>query len=184
MPDIDTDRDASMIDDGTEEEVAMMLTRLGPPVYESRFLDHLETQKTALDEALLRDGGGLATFMSSAAQDAPLTTDAILTLWESVPELTTLDVRFDGCFAPDESDQDDTPLAVGDRVRVSYAGILGIPASIRPFYYGTVQSVEPWDDDLAGMIFVSLDHAKHPEHGAWMERERLSKIRTPTEMPQ
>jgi hypothetical protein len=152
------------------------------PDHDAALADHLRTQKALLDEARVQDDGGLAPFLSTKPAGKLMSVydlnDALRERRESVPETTTQHVRFDGFFNPDESDHDDARLAVGDRVRVSYAGSLGIPetGSFRPFYYGTIRSVEPWSDKLADMVFVSLDHAKRPEHGAWWERQRISKV--------
>ena len=127
-----------------------------------------------------RRQGGLVGFLSTKPAGELMSRydldQTLRDMFESVQNASPETVRFDGLFAADEPDHDDTPIAVGDRVRVSYVGCLGMPEEFRPFYYGTVRSVEPWHEKQAGMVFVSLDHAKRPEHGAWWERERISKM--------
>ena len=123
--------------------------------------------------------GGLAFFLQEDGPPLSLydLEDALHEMFNSVKDVPPEFVRFDGVFALDEPDHDNEPLVVGDRVRVSYVGTLGIPAHIRPFYYGTVQSIEPWSEDLADHIFVLFDHAKRPEHGSWWERDCISKVK-------
>lgn len=116
--------------------------------------------------------------------------NALRELWSTVPsEQKTIMFYPDGYHEPGEPDTDDVPLAAGDLVawsvlRSSLFKKNPIPERI-PYKLGIVQSVEPWDESLSGMVYVRFGNG----WGAWKERDQLKKMEwveatsTPTPPP-
>lgn len=86
----------------------------------------------------------------------------------------TVTIHPDGYHKPGEPDTDDSSLAVGDLVawsvlRSSLLKGATVPDAGYPYLLGIVQNIEPWDDSLAGMVYVRFSNGA----GAWKERDQL-----------
>lgn len=89
----------------------------------------------------------------------------------------TITIQPDGYHAPGDPDTDDVTLAVNDVVawsvlRSSLLRGTEVPATGYPYMLGVVGNIEPWDESLNGMVYVTFLNGA----GAWKEREQLRKM--------
>ena len=102
--------------------------------------------------------------------------DLLRDMWAKKSGPPTVTIYPDGYHEPGEPDVDDAPLTVGDLVAWSVLRsslFRGKPLPERiPYKLGIVQSIEPWDESLAGMVYVRFGNGA----GAWKERDQLRKM--------
>jgi hypothetical protein len=110
------------------------------------------------------------------ADKPPLSIEDLHKLWAEIPSTpSTITIHVDGWYEDDEADNDDTSLAAGDLVQMSYARSSLLAKGLdgkRPWIFGVVESIEPWDDSLEGTVFVRLGNGR----AAWLKREMFLKV--------